>query len=132
MKLRSFILLLLIFTSSVSFARADNKEFESFANYQHILMNTAYQKHDVKAYGALLDKFLVKYKQLSPADQKFYNGFVSQKDAGDKIEMTFLTSQLQGFSRWYMHFGDHADILEPPNLKDIIKSILASISKRLK
>ncbi len=65
-------------------------------------------------------------------DQKYYNGFVSQKELDDKIEMTFLTCSLEGFARWYMMFGDSADIISPKTLKDHIKKIAQAISKKIK
>jgi predicted DNA-binding transcriptional regulator YafY len=63
-------------------------------------------------------------------DQLFYNGFVSQKDLKDSVEMTFLSASLEGFARWYMMFGDYADIISPQSLKDIIKKISTTISKK--
>jgi len=65
-------------------------------------------------------------------DQKYYNGFVSQKEIGDKIEMTFLTASLNGFARWYMLFGDQADIVQPNELRDIVKNVLSDISQKVK
>lgn len=65
-------------------------------------------------------------------DQKYYNGFVSQKELADKIEMTFLTCSIEGFARWYMMFGDSADIVSPKSLKDNIKKIALAISKKIK
>lgn len=76
----------------------------------------------------LIDKHIIPYF----GDQKYYNGFVSQKEAGDKIEMTFLSASLNGFARWYMHFGDHAEIVSPKELKDIVKNVLSDISQKVK
>ena len=72
------------------------------------------------------DKKIIKHF----GDQLYYHGFVSQKDLKDKVEMTFLPYSLEGFARWYMMFGDHADILSPPELKAIIKKIATQISKK--
>lgn len=63
--------------------------------------------------------------------QKYYSGFVSEKDLGEYMEMTFLTSSLEGFSRWYMMFGDHARILSPDTLKDRIKGIIEAMQKNI-
>jgi len=63
--------------------------------------------------------------------QKYYSGFVSEKDLGECMEMTFLTSSLEGFSRWYMMFGDHARILSPDSLKDRIRDIVEAMQKKL-
>jgi predicted DNA-binding transcriptional regulator YafY len=74
-----------------------------------------------------VDKTILRYLE----GQKYYNGFVSQQDAGGLVEMTFLTSYLEGFARWYMMFGDHADIITPGELKDKIKCLLGAISKKV-
>ncbi len=76
----------------------------------------------------LIDKDIIPYF----GNQKYYNGFVSQREMGDKIEMTFLTASLNGFARWYMVFGDNADIISPQELKDRVKEVLVSIGKKVK
>jgi len=75
-----------------------------------------------------INKDVVKYI----GDQKFYNGFVSQKILKDKIEMTFLTASIEGFARWYMMFGDRAELISPPEVKARVKEITAVISKKIK
>ncbi|HLP13230.1 MAG TPA: YafY family protein [Flavobacteriales bacterium] len=64
-------------------------------------------------------------------DQKFYNGYVSEKPVGDYTEMTFLSSSIEGFARWYMMFGDYAEIITPKLLKDRIKQLAKAISKKM-
>ncbi|HEY0245544.1 MAG TPA: YafY family protein [Mucilaginibacter sp.] len=55
--------------------------------------------------------------------QKYYSGFVSEKETGGLIEMTFLTTSLEGFARWYMMFGDNAEIIQPDSLRERVKEI---------
>lgn len=76
----------------------------------------------------LVEKDVLKYL----GEQKFYNGFVSQKELDDKIEMTFLTQSLEGFARWYMLFGEYAQIITPVILTEIIKKNLEALSKKLR
>ena len=76
----------------------------------------------------LIDKQIIPYF----GDQKYYNGFVSQKEVGNKIEMTFLSASLNGFARWYLLFGDNADIVSPKELKDIVKNVLSDILLKVK
>lgn len=57
------------------------------------------------------------------SNQKYYSGFVSERAIGDLVEMTFLTTSLEGFARWYMMFGDHAEILQPGSLRDRVRII---------
>ena len=62
-------------------------------------------------------------------DQKYYNGFVSQKELKDHVEMTFLTESIEGFARWYMMFGDVAEIVSPEHLKKRVKEIACKIAE---
>ncbi|HET9824380.1 MAG TPA: YafY family protein [Chitinophagaceae bacterium] len=64
-------------------------------------------------------------------EQKYYNGFVSQERVGEYIRMTFLTGSLTGFSRWFMLFGDHAKIIEPAQLNDLVAEVAENILKKL-
>jgi predicted DNA-binding transcriptional regulator YafY len=62
--------------------------------------------------------------------QKYYSGFVSEKIVGSQIEMTFLTNSLECFARWYMMFGDKAEIISPDSLKDQVGNIASSIVQK--
>ncbi|MEI9958322.1 MAG: YafY family protein [Ferruginibacter sp.] len=75
----------------------------------------------------LINKEVLRYF----GDQKYYNGFVSQKEVGDKMEMTFLSASLNGFARWFMLFGDNAKIVSPLSLKETVRNLLVSISKNM-
>ncbi|WP_428329235.1 helix-turn-helix transcriptional regulator [Mucilaginibacter sp.] len=62
--------------------------------------------------------------------QKYYSGFVSEKTIGNQVEMTFLTTSLEGFARWYMMFGDSAEIISPDSLKDRVSQIGSLIAQK--
>ena len=62
--------------------------------------------------------------------QKYYSGFISEKSVGNQMEMTFLTNSLEGFARWYMMFGDRAEIVSPDSLKDRVGEIANSILQK--
>jgi len=64
-------------------------------------------------------------------EQKYYNGFVKEEKAGDYVRMTFLSGSLMGFSRWFMLYGDHAKIVEPAELNDMVSRIAENILKKL-
>jgi len=64
-------------------------------------------------------------------NQKYYNGFVSQEEIGDQVQMTFLTMSLEGFARWYMMFGDQAQIISPDALKERIRELFDSMLKNI-
>lgn len=65
-------------------------------------------------------------------DQKYYNGFVSQRESGDQVEMTFVTASIRGFVKFFLLFAECAEIVSPANLKNLLKENLDAISKRLK
>ena len=64
-------------------------------------------------------------------DQKYYSGFVHEERNGDFVRMRFLTSSLTGFARWYMLFGDHARIVAPDALHDLVAVIAENILKKI-
>ena len=41
--------------------------------------------------------------------------------------MTFLTASITGFARWYMMFGDRAEIVSPDHLKEAIQKIALEV-----
>lgn len=64
-------------------------------------------------------------------DQHYYMGFVSQKDLGDQIELTFLTASLLGFSIWFMSIGTVVDIIVPQELIEMVNNNIEKIKLRL-
>lgn len=76
----------------------------------------------------LVDKKIAKYL----AYEQKYHGFVSEKKIKDKIEMTFMSRDIEnGFARWYMMFADYAIIIEPQRLKDRTLELLENYKKLL-
>ncbi len=76
----------------------------------------------------LVEKKISRYLEY----ERKYHGFVSEKEREDKIEMTFMSRNIEeGFSRWYLMFGDYATILEPERLKTRILELLELNKQRL-
>jgi predicted DNA-binding transcriptional regulator YafY len=63
-------------------------------------------------------------------EQKYYHGFVSERELKDNTEMTFLTMSVEGFARWFMMFGDRAEIVNPQHLKDKVGKLAGEIARR--
>ena len=114
--------------SSIGSLSVTNEHFEKQHPSLKSFLNKVSKETALQTVVLLIDKHIIPYF----GDQKYYNGFVSQKEMGDKIEMTFLTGSLNGFARWFMLFGDNAEIISPKNLKGIVKEVLSSISKKIK
>jgi predicted DNA-binding transcriptional regulator YafY len=93
---------------------------------QEFINQTSSQKEVIKVVIDV-DRDVVKYL----GEQKYYNGFVKEEEHSDCIRMTFLSGSLRGFARWFMMFGDRANIIEPIELNDIIFSIAKNIIKKV-
>lgn len=63
--------------------------------------------------------------------QKYYCGFIAEKEIDGRIEMTFLSESLEGFARWFIMFGDQAEIIKPDSLKDRVKEIAENIAQKV-
>lgn len=104
-------------------ARTEIPFNQNHLSLDHFLKNPATAQHKIRI---LVDKEVVKYIK---SDLKHY-GFVSEKDLGNQVEITFLCRDLEdGFSRWYLMFGDYATILEPERLKTRIREIIKNTEK---
>ncbi|WP_316839075.1 YafY family protein [Pedobacter gandavensis] len=76
----------------------------------------------------LVDKKIARYMQSS---RKYY-GFVKQENRGAQVEMTFMTTGNEdGFPRWYLMFGDYAEILEPEAMKEKVYQIAMKVVANL-
>lgn len=111
--------------------RAMNETKEHFGINHPPLQNFINElKHaDTTMHEVMLrfDKTVMRYL----GEQKYYSGFVAQRDLGDQIEMQFLTPSLEGILRWYLMFLDHAEIVSPSALKERAKAFLTAGIKKL-
>ncbi len=64
-------------------------------------------------------------------NQKYHQGFISQTEDGEEVEMSFLSSSLYSFARWFMMFGDHATIVQPEALKDEVRKLILAVSDKM-
>ena len=102
---------------------AYKKEHPSLSTYLNKLTG---EKKDLHEVVMLVEKSSIKYI----GEQKYYSGFVSERDVEDKVEMTFLTASLRGFAHWYMMFGGRANIISPAALKDIVAGFAKEILEK--
>lgn len=84
------------------------------------------EKNELQRVVVAVDPQIAKYF----GEQKYYNGFVKEERAGDMIYMTFVTSSLTGFARWFMVYGDHAEIIEPRKLKSLVIDLAEKILEK--
>lgn len=76
----------------------------------------------------LVDRKISRYL----SNDKRHYGFVSEKNNGELVEMTFLVRDLEsGIARWFLMFADYATILEPEALKTRVLELMESYRERL-
>ena len=57
-----------------------------------------------------------------------YYGFQSEEITDEGVTMTFACKNMEHeFARWYLMYGDQAQILEPEELKEQVKTLLSNI-----
>jgi predicted DNA-binding transcriptional regulator YafY len=96
----------------------------SLKNY----LSTQYKDMKLEEVTILVDK----EASLHLGEQKYYQGYVSEQDTPEGVEMQFLTMSVEGFARWFMSFADYAVILKSEACKKRVKSLYAAISKNIK
>ena len=111
----------------ISYINCTGNHFERQHPSLKTFLNKMNNEQEMFTIVIQVDKAVLKYF----GEQKFYNGFVSQKAVGDKMEMTFITASLIGFAKYYLLFGEFADIISPPELKEMVQQSLEAISKKL-
>jgi predicted DNA-binding transcriptional regulator YafY len=114
-------------TDRISYINITGKHFEKQHPSLKSFLTKMNKEKEMFTIVIRVEKPVLKYF----GDQKFYNGFVSQKEVGGKMEMTFITASLMGFAKFYLLYGEYAEIISPPQLKELVKNNLDAISKKL-
>jgi predicted DNA-binding transcriptional regulator YafY len=90
-------------------------------------LQNLYQDRDLHEVIIRVEKKAMPYL----TEQKYYGGYVSERQIGDEVEMFFLANSLEGFARWYMMYGDMATIIKPEGLIERVKTIARKTGERL-
>lgn len=64
-------------------------------------------------------------------EQKYNQGFVMEKRLEDHVEMTFMTSHLEGFVRWVICLADQVKIVSPLEAKNRLMELAEEIRGNL-
>ena len=68
---------------------------------------------------------------LHLGEQKYYQGFVSEQETPEGMQVDFMTVSIEGFARWYMSFADFAVVLSPDVLRDRVAAIHKASEKNI-
>ncbi len=64
-------------------------------------------------------------------DQKYYFGMVQEKTEEDYVEITFMHNSLSYFSRWMLMMGSRATVVEPEDLRVLMRQHLEELRGHL-
>lgn len=115
-------------TDRIHDIKTTDKKFKQEHQPLETYLSINKEKQDKTKVRILVDKKVAQYLDY---DKKHY-GFISQKTVGNKMEMLFMTQNIdEYFPRWFMMFGDYATILEPESLKTKVLELIEKIKIRL-
>lgn len=91
-------------------------QFEHFSNHsRHSLeeyLASVKRTSELHQVRVIFRRDVAKYL----GDQRYYFGFVSEKEHADGLEMEFLTPSMEYFARWLLSYTDAVEVLHPPEL----------------
>jgi predicted DNA-binding transcriptional regulator YafY len=90
--------------------------FDSHPSVQEYI-NTVTCNSELVEITVLFDKEVGKYIQ----SEKYFHGFVSEQQEGNRIRMKFLTSHVDSFGRWLLMFTNNVQVESPASLQDILQ-----------
>lgn len=61
---------------------------------------------------------------------KYPHGLYEEIADGEYFIQKYQTYSLEKFGRWYLSFADKAEIIEPPELKDVVRELIRNIEIR--
>jgi predicted DNA-binding transcriptional regulator YafY len=104
-----------------------NETFDSVhPSLQEYLEKVAKNENLLKV---VLDIPLSDYKYLK--EQRYDHGFVFEKRKESSVEMTFMTSSVEGFVRWIVMLADFVTVLEPTEIKDRLKELIGQMVEKI-
>jgi predicted DNA-binding transcriptional regulator YafY len=87
----------------------DKRNLLSLQEYFQSLMH-AHQ--DMEKVTVSFDKSVSRYLKQA----RYYYGFVSEEDLGDRCRMTFLVASMRSFCRWLLMYGNAVELESPDKL----------------
>lgn len=114
-------------TDRINFIHSTGRCFEKEHPSLQRFLDKVSREKEVTKVVLLVEKKVLPYL----GEQKYYCGFVSQRELNGKMEMTFLSASLKGFSKFYLFFAEYAEVLEPVQLKELVRENIRAIAKKL-
>lgn len=99
----------------------DGRNLYTLQEYFQSITN---EHKDMEQVVVSFEKSVVKYLKHS----RYYYGFVSEEDLGERCRMTFLVGSLRNFGRWLLLYGNSVAIESPSRLSEIMEEIVDELA----
>ncbi len=103
----------------------DGRNLYTLQEYFQSITN---EHKDMEQAVVIFEKSVVKYLKHS----RYYYGFVSEEDLGERCRMTFLVGSLRNFGRWLLLYGNAVEIESPSRLNEIMEEIVDELAVHYK
>jgi predicted DNA-binding transcriptional regulator YafY len=103
----------------------DKRNLITLQEYFQSLMQV---HNDMEKVVVSFDKSVSRYLK----NTRYYYGFVSEDDLGDRCRMTFLVANLKSFCRWLLMFGNAVEIDGPDQLRQAMDELVEEIYSHYK
>ena len=106
------------------------------------LGNETYQSREIKSVKEFFQKNLSEYElenitismplaqSLLIQTTRYYYGYIGEEIKGDRLELNFITGDLQYFCRWLLMYADVVEIVQNDALRNMFIQHIAEIKKR--
>jgi len=97
------------------------RTFSTISQY----FNSLYRPEEIEEVVLRFDKEMASII----ATVKYYYGFIEEKTIGNKVEMTFVTSDMGYMSRWLLMYADVVEIISPDKLYEMLINNIHNLKK---
>ncbi len=104
---------------------------ESYQTAAHPTLQEYLKKVRAEENLTQIEIFVPFHSEKYLRQQKYNQGFVNDKKVEFGIEMTFMTSSVEGFVRWILMMGDKIKLLSPPEAKERMKELVMKIQANI-
>ncbi|MFY0594137.1 helix-turn-helix transcriptional regulator [Roseivirga sp.] len=102
--------------------------FETNSKRVDSFMEEILRGNELSEVEVSIDKQVAKFIST----QKYYQGFVSEHNDGNRIRMKFLVPGLEYFARWLISFGNAVQVISPESLKPILLDLVDELNQHYK
>jgi predicted DNA-binding transcriptional regulator YafY len=122
--------------------RNDYRDFRLDRIVNLSLGSETYQSREIKSVKDFFQRNLSEYglenitislpviQSLLIQTTRYYYGYIGEEIKGDRVELNFITGDLQYFCRWLLMYADVVEIVQNDALQNMFTQHIAEIKKR--